>query len=236
MTATAAKPGAARLWATTFDEARRLAPAAPYLVSFPRTGSHWLRMFLETYTDRPLLTRSFLPHGSEDFLLIHTHDLSGEVDDARDVLYLHRGAVDTVHSELTYRVGESAPEAPWSAVEGVARAYLDHLTRWLLGSAPRRRFLAVTYESLRERPGVTLASMVEFLGGEADAARIEALWPTITRAAVADSTGHDPRVIDRGGDADARRREFRGKHAPRLRALFRESPLLVERAGASLLE
>ncbi len=235
MTATAAEPGATRLWATTFDDARRLAPAAPYLVSFPRTGSHWLRIFLEAYFDRPLLTRSFLPHAGEDFLLIHTHDLSGEVDDARGVLYLHRAAVDTVYSELTYRVGEGAPEAPWSAVEAVALAYREHLERWLLGPAPRRGFMAVTYESLGERAGEALPRVVEFFGGRADPARIEAIRPTITRESVAERTRHDPKVIDRGECGEARRAAFRQRHGPRLRALFRECPRLIERAGGSLL-
>ena len=32
----------------------------PFLVSFPRTGSHWLRMLMELYFDKPSLTRSFL--------------------------------------------------------------------------------------------------------------------------------------------------------------------------------
>ena len=34
-------------------------PEFPYLISFPRTGSHWLRMLMELYFDRPSLTLLF---------------------------------------------------------------------------------------------------------------------------------------------------------------------------------
>ena len=35
-------------------------PEFPYLVSFPRTGSHWLRNVMELYFEKPSLTRVFL--------------------------------------------------------------------------------------------------------------------------------------------------------------------------------
>ena len=34
-------------------------PEFPFLISFPRTGSHWLRMIMELYFKRPALTRIF---------------------------------------------------------------------------------------------------------------------------------------------------------------------------------
>ena len=67
-------------------------PNSPWLVSFPRTGSHWLRMMLERYSARPLLPRSFFDHDSTDYLLNHTHDLDFSCT-VRRVIYLYRDPV-----------------------------------------------------------------------------------------------------------------------------------------------
>ena len=49
-------------------------PDNPFIISFPRTGSHWLRMLMELYFDKPMLTRKFFLLDREDYMAIHTHD------------------------------------------------------------------------------------------------------------------------------------------------------------------
>src|SRR5690606_25937856 len=74
----------------------------PFLVSFPRTGSHWLRMILELYFERPLLTRTFYYFDKEDdYLLLHTHDM-GLTLLRENIIYIHRNPVDTVYSQINY--------------------------------------------------------------------------------------------------------------------------------------
>ena len=50
-------------------------PENTFLVSFPRTGSHWLRMLMELYFQRPSLVRVFYFNERADYMCYHTHDL-----------------------------------------------------------------------------------------------------------------------------------------------------------------
>ncbi|MGB1288530.1 MAG: hypothetical protein ACPG7F_18490, partial [Aggregatilineales bacterium] len=73
----------------------------PYLVSFPRTGSHWFRMVAELYFERPTLVRAFYYPEKTDYLFLHTHDIEIDVE-RRNVIYLYREPVATIYSQLNY--------------------------------------------------------------------------------------------------------------------------------------
>jgi hypothetical protein len=81
-------------------------PEFPFLVSFPRTGSHWLRMLLELYFERPLLTRTFFFPEKDNYLLLHTHDLELDVK-RHNVMYIYRDPVDTIYSQIKYHKEDS---------------------------------------------------------------------------------------------------------------------------------
>ena len=76
-------------------------PDNTFLVSFPRTGSHWLRMLTELYFGRPSLVRVFYYSERQDFLMLHAHDLELDVERLR-VIYLYRHPVETIFSQLYY--------------------------------------------------------------------------------------------------------------------------------------
>ena len=76
-------------------------PASTLMVSFPRTGSHWLRMLMELYFERPTLKLVFYYPEVTDYLAYHTHDLSLDMEHPT-VLYLYRNPVDTVYSQLSF--------------------------------------------------------------------------------------------------------------------------------------
>jgi hypothetical protein len=46
-------------------------PDFPYLVSFSRTGSHWLRMVMELYFEKPSLVRVLFQGCDRLYLLSH---------------------------------------------------------------------------------------------------------------------------------------------------------------------
>ncbi len=188
-----------------------VAPSAtlPFLVSFPRTGSHWLRSFLELYFDRPLLRRSFHEHDSQEFLLLHTHDLENEIKDRRDVVYLYRGVVSTVFSQLTYHHGADAPHLPAEPILATAHQYRRHLRKWLLREDVAARKCVLTYEALLDRPVESLSEVITFLGGEANDERIIEVWPRVTLESVRERTTHDPKVISADADTHLRRELFR---------------------------
>ena len=47
-------------------------PDFPFLVSFSRTGSHWLRNIMELYFEKPSLVRAFYYKNAKDFTCYHT--------------------------------------------------------------------------------------------------------------------------------------------------------------------
>ena len=71
------------------------------MVSFPRCGSHWIRMMVELYFNQPTLSRNFFFPDRTDYILLATHDL--ELNIRRDsVLYLYRDPVAVVFSQINY--------------------------------------------------------------------------------------------------------------------------------------
>ena len=97
------------------------------LISFPRTGSHWLRMLAELYFGRPSLVRVFYYPNRQDYLFLHTHDLDLSVKSSR-VIYLYRAPVDTIYSQLRYY-----DESPNDRARVIywADLYGRHLDKWL---------------------------------------------------------------------------------------------------------
>jgi FkbM family methyltransferase len=183
--------------------------AFPFLVSFPRTGSHWLRMVLEMYFDRPLLTRSFFEHANEDYLLYHSHDLdSNLVRD--DVLYLYRDPVDTVYSQLQYHredINDPQRVAYWADLYG------QHAHKWLCSERFTRRKTVLCYDDLRSDPETDFAAAIRHLGGEVDHDRLRMCLAAVDRNRVKERTAHDEGVVNLHNDYARQREQFRASHA-----------------------
>ena len=85
-------------------------PEFPRLVSYPRTGSHWLRMMLELYFGMPSYVQSFFIKNPERCWGFHIHNRlisdphwsEGKVDGLKNVIYLHRDPCDTIFSQMKY--------------------------------------------------------------------------------------------------------------------------------------
>lgn len=121
-------------------------PANTFLVSFPRTGSHWLRMIMELYFGRPSLTRVFYYPECSDYLTLHTHDLDLQVERSH-VIYLYRNPVDTIFSQLSYhkeRLGDHERITYWSDLYG------RHLDKWLQQESFTTHKIILTYEALKQ--------------------------------------------------------------------------------------
>ena len=120
------EPGPSRLASKRAINAYRRRSDAVYLVSFPRTGSHWLRMMCEQYAQRPTLVRAFYPHDNTDYLFMHIHDVDLDFS-ASNVIYLYRDPVETVYSMLKYAQASGDDQVRlWSD------RYASHLRKWLL--------------------------------------------------------------------------------------------------------
>ena len=109
-------------------------PEFPFLVSFPRTGSHWLRLLMELYFEKPALVRAFYYKDAMDFTCYHHHDENLELSGRKNVIYLYRNPVDTVYSQLCYynqKIDDEARIQEWSNLYGRL------LKKWLVVSGEK---------------------------------------------------------------------------------------------------
>jgi len=74
----------------------------PILVSYPRSGSHYLRLLLESYSRRPIVPVSYYQHDNEDFIVGAIHDME-LIYKPKSVIYLWRkDIVECIFSMLYF--------------------------------------------------------------------------------------------------------------------------------------
>lgn len=184
-------------------------PSFPFLVSFPRTGSHWLRMIIEQYFERPLLTRTFFFAEKKDYLLLHTHDM--ELDVVReDVIYLYRDPVDTIFSQLMY-YKEDLDSA--ERIRHWADIYGKHLAKWLHEEDFTRKKTVLSYERLRTDAASEFKKLAGHFGAVLDADKLKQALEGSSKEKLKEKTAHDPQVVNLKKDYELKRTGFRETHA-----------------------
>jgi len=184
-------------------------PEHTYLVSFPRTGSHWLRMLIEKYFERPQLRLTYDCAGREDYLTYHTHDKGLDIVHP-NVLYLYREPVATVYSQMVY---ERSPLDSRDWVRYWSELYGLHLAKWLHEERFTRKKTVVRYERLQASPREEFSKVVAHFGESLDAERFERCRTSVTKEEVARRTASDARRINTRTDYAQRREDFRRRHA-----------------------
>lgn len=176
-----------------------------FLVSFPRTGSHWLRMIMELYFARPSLVRVFYYPDVTEYLTLHTHDIDLDVERGR-VIYLYRDPVDTIFSQLNY-YGEPITERErivyWSDLYG------RHLDKWLHSEQFTKHKTILTYEGLKQDIAAEFTKIVQHFGLSLDGKQLAKATGQITKDEVKRKTQHDKQVIPLASTYEVDRREFR---------------------------
>ncbi|HEX3053270.1 MAG TPA: sulfotransferase domain-containing protein [Aggregatilineaceae bacterium] len=182
--------------------------ANPFLVSFPRTGSHWLRMLIELYFERPSLVRVFYYPDQHDYMFVHTHDM--DIDLVRThVIYLYRDPVDTIYSQLNYHKENPDDEvqiAHWSDLYG------RHLDKWLHQETFTTQKMVLTYEGMKRDLPAEFAKVTRFFGQPFDPDRLQRASERVTKNEVKRKTQHDPQVIQLQPEYEMTRQVFREKH------------------------
>lgn len=183
-------------------EAFRDDPQSPWLISFPRTGSHWLRMMLEQYADRPVLPRSFFEHKNDDYLLNHSHDYEFALR-PKKLIYLYRDPVPVVFSQIKFHEGN--PEDA-EQVTHWATLYRLHLRHWL--TRPHDDRTIVKYEDLQNALVPTLSKVLSSLNLTPIEHQIRVVAATTNKTTVTSRTRHDPRVMNTEVNYEVARRRF----------------------------
>jgi hypothetical protein len=164
----------------------------PYLVSFSRTGSHWLRMMMELYFEKPALVRAFYFKDASDFTCYHTHDMDLELK--RDnVIYLYRAPVDTVYSQLCYYKEDPdnvEMRRHWTNL------YARHLVKWLIHDDFTKMKTVITYEGMKSNMHGEIEKICHHFGKEFDPAKLDSVLALVSKDALKKKTKHDKQVVN----------------------------------------
>ncbi|NNC90413.1 MAG: hypothetical protein HKN82_18310 [Akkermansiaceae bacterium] len=180
----------------------------PYLVSFPRTGSHWLQMLMERYFKRPSLHLVYYYPERFDYLTRHVSDLDLGVE-RRNVLYLYRDPVDTIYSQLRY-TGE--PVDSREHIGAWTRRYAAHLDKWLVTERFTERKTAIRYEGLHSDLPAEFSKICSHFDQPLDEDRLLRVAGEITKWVLKQKAPREARLVDLAEDYAARRRQFRAQH------------------------
>lgn len=179
-----------------------------FLVSFPRTGSHWLRMLMELYFECPQLKLTYYYTDRDDYQTYHTHDK--ELDIAYpNVIYLYREPVATIYSQLYYEK-QDVNDREWICYW--TELYALHLTKWLYAETFTQRKTVIKYERLQKDPHREFAKITAHFGTEFDAERFDHCTERASKKEIARKTAFDQQRINLSKAYALGRRRFQADH------------------------
>lgn len=185
-------------------------PENTFLVSFPRTGSHWLRMVTELYFGRPSLVRVFYYYRRSDYLMLHTHDLDLDLV-RKNVIYLYRNPVETIYSLLNYH-RESTQDR--KRVAYWADLYGRHLDKWLNQETFTKQKTIMTYEGMKNHFANEFEKLTRHFGQSLERDKLEKAVEQVSKDEVRKKTTDDPQVIYLNLDYESNRELFNKEQGP----------------------
>jgi len=179
-----------------------------FLVSFPRTGSHWLRMIMELYFQRPSLVRVFYYPEVTNYLTLHTHDMDLCVE-RENIIYLYRDPVDTIYSQMNYYkedIDNKERIVYWADLYG------RHLDKWLYIESFTKKKTIVNYEGMKNDIVTEFRKITDHYSEKLDSIRLVNAATRITKEEVKRKTGHDIQVVQLKEEYNELRNEFKLFH------------------------
>lgn len=183
-------------------------PDFPYLVSFSRTGSHWLRMIMELYFEKPSLSRAFYFKDATDFTCYHRHDMELELR-RENVIYLYRNPVETVYSQLCYYredPDDQERRQHWTNL------YAKHLSKWLVHDDFTKKKTVITYEGMKSDMHGEIKKICEHFGQDFDPVKLNSVLVQVSKERLKEKTKHDQQVVNLTDAYQNKRDVFREKY------------------------
>lgn len=193
-------------------------PGFPVLISFPRTGSHYLRLLMELYFEIPSLPRIFHYKKARSFTCCHMHDiippdrLAGI--ERQRVIYLYRNPAPTIHSIMRYY--EEDLENP-ERVEHWSGIYREHLKKWLLEEDFTREKLLIRYEQLLQDPVPIFGELNGFFDADRDPKEVRRIAEQIDKKDLKARTRDNPSIIGEEKEREKERNSFLERFDKRIR-------------------
>ncbi|MDP7184729.1 MAG: sulfotransferase domain-containing protein [Paracoccaceae bacterium] len=137
-------------------------------MSFPRAGSHWLRMVIEAATGvqsavSPLLHKNSFGFGRVSIWHDHDCDLV-RLEQTGPMIYLYRDPVDVVLSNLFYYQMEALDHDTLRvAVDQISSDYKQHMEAYGRKAAIDCRSVLLSYEAIQQMHKPSIAAIYVFI-------------------------------------------------------------------------
>jgi len=179
-------------------------PDFPFLVSFGRTGSHWLRMMMELYTGKPSMRRIFYYTDAKEFTCCHTHD-SDLKTTRKNVIYLYRNPVGTVFSKINYFKQDLDSE---KVIIETLNRYIKHLTKWLLEENFTTKKTIISYDGMKNDINNEFKKICDHLSYEFDAEKLKNVTKQISKEKLKEMTNYNPQIVHIESEYELKRKKF----------------------------
>ena len=179
-------------------------PDFPWLISFPRTGSHWLRMMMELYFEKPSLVEIYYYKEAKEFTCYHRHDMDLNIY-RKNVIYLYRDPIPTIFSKMMYEeenIHDSKRIKYWASIYG------KHLCKWLTEERMSEKKTILRYENMRRDLLKEFAKLTNHFGMKIDPGKLKDISKMITKNRVKKKTTHDQKVVNLSKQYSEKREEF----------------------------
>ncbi len=185
-------------------------PDFPWLISFPRTGSHWLRMMMELYFEKPSLVRVFYYKKAEDFTCYHRHDDKLSLKGIKNVIYIYRNPVDTIFSLACYYKEDIFDQ---NNLIQKTYSYSDHLAKWLVHEKFTSKKVVLTYERLQEHLLEEFKKLTDFYQVELVPEKLEKIRSQVSKKVLKRKTTDNTQIVNINSNYEETRALFKKKNS-----------------------
>lgn len=191
----------------------------PMLISFPRTGSHWLVMVCELYFKKGVLSYPFYYHdgnGPDDYLMYHYHDTYCDLKDRQNIIYLYRkNFIDTVFSYMVFC------NKLWNNKNVIenTKLYANHINYWLYNQ-DIDCLTIVTYEGLIKDFNEEFNKICDHFNSRYVNGRLQECLNRVTKEEIKTRDQKNKSIIKTGDKYENMRKNFKDKYSNMIESEF----------------
>lgn len=197
-------------------------PDFPYLISYPRTGSHWLRNLIELYFKKPCLPTVFHHEKVKDYICYWDHDGHQSLN-RKNLIYLYReNPIDVVYSFMRYHKKDLDNIF---MIKYLSTTYGLHLSKWLFEEKYSSKKTIITYEGLRNNLEGEFSKICNHFDHTIDNIKLESVSQKTSKEDIKKKTIYNPNVVNLSEDYTSMKKYFADKHTNYiLENLYKQNP------------
>ena len=172
-----------------------------FIVSFPRSGSHWIRISLESYLGGKSPLSNFFNMMSVSLEQYQHMDLSKDFKGTHDldllfensfVLYIYRNPIDTIFSQLMYC---EIDLNNLQKIDELTYLWIRHINKWIFDENFTKKKEIIQYEKLQNSFELEFAKVIDYFSIARDSKKMVFIKDSITKQRIAQIV-HDKKLFN----------------------------------------